>query len=311
VTLYVLTTIQQFILFCGVTLAVGCVTWSFVVAPGARRALTESEGAGLRRVERSVASLGVLTALVLVGAWLLRGIVQLMTFRDPFAPLSEDVSFLLFDLFWGTVWMVQGGVVVLLVLALLSARAPLDAEGGGGRASVRVTAGWWASGALILAVVASLSLSSHAVGVESWRSLIVTSDALHLLAAGSWIGSLAIIVTVGRRGGRNLYAAQLRSFSPIAVVSVTTLVSMGTVLAWTHLVTISDLWTGTYGRVLSAKILAAGVVLVAGFRNWRMGLPTVDTEDGATSVKRRAALEVSVAVGVLLLTAVLVHSPKP
>ena len=305
-TLYVLTTIQQFILFSGVALAVGCVTWWLLVAPRARRAVTEGEDAGLRRVERSVASVGVLTSLVLVGAWLLRGGVQLMTFRDPFVPLSEDVSFLLFDLFWGTVWMGQGAVVLLLVLTFRLARPPRD--GGGG---APVSAGWWASGVLTLALVATLSMSSHAMGVDSWRSLIVTSDALHLLAAGSWIGSLAIIVTVGRRGGRDLFAAQLRSFSPIAVVAVATLVVMGTVLAWTHLVTISDFWTGTYGRVLSAKILAAGVVLVVGFSNWRMGLPKLDTEDGAADVQRRAALEVSVAVGVLLLTAVLVHSPKP
>ena len=255
--------------------------------------------------------MGVLAALALVGVWLLRGTVQLMTFRDPFVPLSEDVSFLLFDLFWGTVWMAQGTLVLLLVPAFAFARRPLDVEGTGGTSPGRIAAWWRVAGMLTLAIVASLSLSSHAMGVESGRPLIVTADALHLLAAGSWIGSLTMILTVGRRGGRPAYAAQIRSFSPVAVVSVTMLTVMGTVLAWTHLVTVSDLWTGIYGRVLSAKVLAACAVFALGLLNWRRGLPALDTDAGAATVQRRAAFEVSVAVGVLLLTAVLVHSPKP
>ncbi|MDH3208051.1 MAG: CopD family protein [Gemmatimonadota bacterium] len=302
-TLYVLTTFQQFALFVGVVIAVGCVAWSLVIAPRAERLVAESERAGLVRVERGVGSVGLLAASALVGGWLLRGIVQLMAFRDPFVPLGEDVSFLLFDVFWGTVWMGQGALVILLVPAFAFARPRVDGEGSGGS--------WWAAGVLTLAIVASLSLSSHAMGVESGRPLIVTADALHLLTAGSWIGSLALILAVGRRGGRPVYAAQLQSFSPVAVVSVTTLTVMGVVLAWTHLVTPSDLWTGTYGRVLSAKVVTACLVFALGFLNWRKGLPAVETEEGAADVHRRAAFEVSVAVGVLLLTAVLVHSPKP
>jgi hypothetical protein len=52
-------------------------------------------------------------------------------------------------------------------------------------------------------------------------------------------------------------------------------------------------------------------VVAAGFVNWRWGVPVVETEAGARATKRRAAWEVALAAGVLLLTAVLVHSPKP
>ena len=97
----------------------------------------------------------------------------------------------------------------------------------------------------------------------------------------------------------------------MAVVSVAVLLTMGVVLAWTHLVTVADLWTLTYGRLLAAKTALAGAVLAVGFWNWRRGLPGVDTESGAGFVQHRAAIEVSLAVGVLLLTAILVHSPKP
>jgi putative copper export protein len=89
------------------------------------------------------------------------------------------------------------------------------------------------------------------------------------------------------------------------------LLSMGIVLAWTHLTQLSDLWTMTYGRVLSAKVALAMVVFAAGFLNWRKGVPSLDTQAAVRATERRAAWEVCIATGVLLLTAVLVHSVLP
>jgi putative copper export protein len=307
VTIWVATTLQQWALFIAVVLAVGCVAWLLVVRPSAARAV--SEESTVRGVERKVASLGVGIAVTLVLVWLVRGAVQLWTFRDPFVPIGEDISFLLFDLFWGKVWMGQGVVVLLLAAAFLAVRPPVGDSVGS--LPGRVTAARWLAAALSLALVASLAMSSHAMGVESATALAVTADGVHLLAAGTWIGSLAVIVSAGRSGGPRYYAAQLRCFSPMAVASVTALILMGVGLSWVHLVQVSDLWTETYGRVLGAKVLLAGVVLLLGFMNWRKGLPAIDSEGGAATVQRQAVIEVSVAIGVLLLTAVLVHSPKP
>jgi hypothetical protein len=92
----VLATLQQWALYAGVGVAVGCVAWSVVIAPRAAALVGDSRAMGLRPIQRRVAGVGAATALVLVAAWLLRGVVQVMGFRDPFAPLSEDVSFLLF-----------------------------------------------------------------------------------------------------------------------------------------------------------------------------------------------------------------------
>src|SRR5690606_27268691 len=148
------------------------------------------------------------------------------------------------------------------------------------------------------------------------RPLIVTSDAVHTLAAGTWIGTLGLILTAGRPapgdpGRLGLFAAQIRSFSPMAIVSVAALVTMGVVLAWTHLTAFSDLWSINYGRVLAVKIFLAAGVLAAGFVNWRKGIPDLSTESGVQATWRRAAVEVLLAMGVLLLTAFLVHSVKP
>src|SRR5690606_36023333 len=113
--------------------------------------------------------------------------------------------------------------------------------------------------------------------------LIVTADAVHGLAASAWIGSLALILLAGRaiqdaEVGRELFAAQIRAFSPVAIVCVGALVSMGVVLSWTHLTSVSDFWTMNYGRILSAKIFLAGAVFLAGFINWRRGVPALAAE---------------------------------
>ena len=97
----------------------------------------------------------------------------------------------------------------------------------------------------------------------------------------------------------------------MALVSGVVLVSMGVALAWTHLHAVSDLWTLTYGRILSAKVAVVLVIFGLGAWNWRRGLTACDTPDGASAVRRRATFEVSLAAGVILLTAILVHAPKP
>jgi putative copper export protein len=316
--LAVLATFQQWVLYSGFVLITGCVAWRVAVAPGAARLLPTDRSPAFAALERRVAAAGAVTGMVLIGAWLLRMVAQVMGFRDPFVPLQEDVSFLLFETFWGTVWMVQGPIVVLLTLVLWRASTPAPAAGPGSVASGSSSIRWeWLVATLLaVALAATLALSSHAMGVEAWRSLIVTLDGIHALTAGSWIGGLGVILFLGRapRGAPaviDLFAAQIRSFSRLAMLSVALLVSTGVVLAWAHLTALADLWTTTYGWVLSAKVGFAAAVLAIGFVNWRQGVPIVDSEVGSRETWRRAAWEVGIAAGVLLLTAVLVHSPKP
>jgi copper transport protein len=313
---WLLTTLQQWILFTGTVAVVGCVTWRMLIAPAAALALEGVEGrADLPVVERRVARAGAIASLVLVVGWVLRMVVQVMAFRDPFAPLWDDVSLLLFETFWGTVWMAQGVVVVLLAGALRTVAGRGHPTPTAHTADIVPPpgAGWITTGLLTLALVATLALSGHAMGADSGRALVVTADGLHALAAGCWIGTLGVILAFGGPdvGGPLLFAAQIRSFSPLALLSGGALVAMGVALSWSHLNAVSELATTTYGRLLSAKVALAGVVLALGFRNWQQGLPVVDTADGAAAVRRRGGLEVSLATVVILLTAVLVHSTKP
>lgn len=313
--------LQQWLLFAGVLVVVGCVAWRAVVAPGAMRGLAAGHAPAMAEIALRVARIGVVAGLATFVAWVLRMVDQVIRFRDPFVPLWEDVSFLLFETFWGTVWMAQGVIIPLITFAFWRAASRGGPEGSPRVATSRpgtgaMTAPWWTATVLAIALVATLAMSSHAMGVESWRPVIVTADGMHALAAGVWMGTLGLIVTVGRSApgegsGLELFAAQIRQFSPMAMVSVAALVSMGVVLAWTHLTAVSDLWTTNYGRILSAKVALTLGVLSAGFVNWRRGIPSLTTEAGVHATLRRSALEVSLALGVLLLTAFLVHSVKP
>ncbi|MGE0161318.1 MAG: copper resistance D family protein [Gemmatimonadales bacterium] len=307
----VLAPLQQWLLICGASLAVGCAAWRLFVAPRAALSLPDATRAELSSIASRVARLGAIAAALLLVAWALRMVAQVMAFRDPFVPLREDVSFLLFETFWGTVWMAQGVVLLLLVVAFWGARVARSPE-----EPRRPSIAWWVAGALVLALAATLALSSHAMGVERGRPWLVAADALHALTAGTWIGSLAVILGVGRGaseadGDPSAFAAQIRSFSPLALASGMTLVSMGVLLSWTHVQSFANLFGTRYGRILAAKIAVAGAVFVVGFLNWRRGVPACDRPEGAAEVRSRAAGEVFFAVGVLLLTAVLVNSPKP
>lgn len=301
--LYIL---QQSLLLAGTLLAVGCVAWRVLIAPRAA-AQAGLDVAALSIVERRVAHMGLVAALALLPVWGLRLFVQLQGFRDPFVPISEDLSFLVGDTFWGTVWLAQGAVLLLLPVAFGLARASTNAE------RSRLSGGWWASGALTTGLVLTLALSSHAMGVTSGRALAVAADGLHALAGGAWIGSLAFILLVGRdrADGGPLFAGQLRAFSPVAVVCVITLTAMGVGLSWVHLSAWSDLWSTAYGRTLSLKVGVAGGALFLGLLNWRRGLPVVGTPEGDRRVRRQASAEVLLVVVVLVLTAVLTQTPKP
>ncbi len=266
------------------------------------------------RVER----IGLRAALLLLSAWVLALVVQVMAFRDPFVPLREDVEFLLRNTSWGRVWLAQGSVGLVLLLSflrLVRRRTPSGRAGEAPEAVGSMSTAWWLVVGLVLALPVTQALSSHAMAETGLnRSLAVGTDALHGLAAGAWIGSLSVILLAVRRSRRRLplLAAQLRAFSPLALLAVSLLVGAGVVLSVFHLPAFRELWEAAYGRALLAKVLVAGVAIALGYRNWRHGLSRMDEAPAeAEKVRTQIAFEVGAAVTVLGLTALLTGLPTP
>ena len=293
------------------------VAWVRRAAPSRLRAglSPEETGSAIAVLTGRVERIGLGAALGLVLAWSLAFVVQVAAFRDPFVPLREDVAFLLWNTSWGGAWLVQGSVGVALLLAFLRlvrarrAARPTTGESG------RMSAVWRSVAGLVLLLPLTQALSGHAMGETGLvRVVAVGADAIHLLAAGVWIGSLAVILLANWPVPRNrpLLGAQLRAFSPLAVMGVSLLVGAGGVLSVIHLTALADLWRAVYGRTLLAKVTVAGVALALGYRNWRKGLPRIEeTAAEAERVRIRATVEVAAALAVLGLTAFLTTLPTP
>lgn len=274
-------------LFGGLLFAVGPVVSRWLIVPRAWSEDTERRGDALRRS----ASVGLAGAVLILAGLTLYFVRQLIEFRDPFVPWTEDAALLL-GTSWGTSWKaaVVGGLIVAAAFAL--ARS-------GRRGS------WWLATAAALGLAAFPGLTGHASGVEDGRILALVADWSHVVAAGSWMGGLAVVLFLGMRGD---LPRLVPAFSPVAMASVGLLVVSGTYAAWLHLPTPGALLTTGYGRLLLAKLALVAVVLGFGARNFRVLTPRLGTADGDEAMHRSAALELAVAQLVLLATALLVRT---
>lgn len=292
-----------------------------------RAFLTPRLGAceGFERLERRIALLGLATSVLLLPILVLRLWQQVMEFRDPFVPFSEDLEFILQNTTWGTVWFGQVGAALLLppVFLLLVRRAGLNPPGSAPRALdlaegetplAEAPARWWGAGALVSVVLLGLSLTSHAMSMPSGRWLAVSVDMLHQMAVGSWIGTLAVVLLAtprGTKGTPSLLPAQLNAFGLLAMVAVGLMVFSGGLLTMNHTGELADLWQTEWGRVLGLKVLVALGVMAVGGWNWRRGVPEALSSGTTVPLRRGVLLELGLSAVVVILTALLVTRALP
>lgn len=213
------------------------------------------------------------------------------------------------------VGMVVGGttfgyaVVVRLALTMLAGVALLVSRG---------ARGLWVTAALGGGATLSLAWGGHGAaddGLPGWVHL--GSDLLHLLAAGLWLGALAMLVVLSldSRAARQPEVARrlhqaLDGFSGAGTLAVGLLIFTGVANSWflvgpTRLVT---LFTTLYGWLLLMKLgLFAAMAALAAVNRWRLtpalaaagsaGLPS-----SVQSLRRSLVLESG--AGLLVLAAV-------
>jgi putative copper export protein len=146
-------------------------------------------------------------------------------------------------------------------------------------------------------------------------------NAVHILAASTWLGTLLVLVLVGIRGlirsnatgaqRAELVADLVNSFSPLALTASPIVAITGATTAWLHLKRISALWSTSYGIALMAKLALVLTVVVLGAWNWKRVRPSLGTEGTEHTIRRSATMELSFAALVLLATSVLVTLPSP
>ncbi len=152
---------------------------------------------------------------------------------------------------------------------------------------------------LALFATASLAFAGQAAGVRPPAGAIF-ADVLHLLSAGVWAGGIMALATLRPPGGWNGAEARALAtrFGRVAFIAFAITAFTGVLNATAELSGLADLWTTSYGLVLSAKSAGVLAMLVLSALAWRRGLVL-------------ARFEAGVAVAVLAATALLAAYPLP
>lgn len=219
---------------------------------------------------------------------------------------TQLLSIMLTDTGWGRAWLLQVFLFALLGMAIVWARPRRD------RAAVFVAI------PAVLGLAAIPGLSGHAAGVTGIGGLAVVNDALHVAAAGAWLGTLAVLMIVAIPAIRQLEsehdgaaADAVDRFSPLALVCGSLVLLSGVLNAVMHLGSPAQLWSTGYGRTLLVKLMFVAAVGIMGVVNWRIIRPRLRASDGMRRLRVSASLELAFAACVVIATAILTGQARP
>lgn len=165
-------------------------------------------------------------------------------------------------------------------------------------------------GLLALGFVGLMAVTGHAGAVPGPAGAgAVTADALHLLAAGAWLGGLpAFLLSLAKGSGDPDAERIIRTthrFSRLAILAVATLLGSGLINSWHLLSSPWDLLNTDYGRWLSLKLgLFAAMLVFAATNRFRL-TPALPSARARTALCRNTLIETALGLGVLALVGIL------
>jgi putative copper resistance protein D len=224
-----------------------------------------------------------LQAALIAGGWAAAG--------DP-----ATLHALLLETSVGRAWQIEAAAALLL-LSTLAAPARL-----------RLPATAIAAGL----VLASLSLTGHAVMQEGWIGAAHRlNDAVHLLAAGAWVGALVPLLPILRAldlpGERVAAEVALRRFSAAGHLAVALVLLTGVGNTLLVLGRWPTDWSSPYQALLSAKIAVVVVMVALALVNRYGFVPRLAGRRGAAAgaLRRGTLAEIGLGLGAIGLVAVL------
>jgi copper resistance protein D len=143
----------------------------------------------------------------------------------------------------------------------------------------RLTAARWLGLVAAIGFLGAIAWTGHAgsgLGIAS--DIHVAADALHLVAAGTWIGGLlplVLLLSAARSNDQGQWATvahkATRRYSTLGVASVATLIVTGAINTWLLVGSFTGLVATAYGRLLMIKLsLFAAMLAIAAIN--RFGL---------------------------------------
>lgn len=248
-----------------------------------------------------------LVAWFLLTLSLVRGALQVLAFTFPGEPPDPELArAVLFGGSWGAGWMIltAGSFILVAVMWLLRERP--GSQGG-------VLAVFCAA-----FILAQAGMGHGADGL--WQPLIAGRllHASHLLGAGIWLGTLAVLAlavfpSLDRPDGGGALALLVRRYSVAARTGAALLVATSVAMTWRYAGSIGALATTGWGVWLMLKLAALTGVLALGWWNWRVVTPRLERGEAgaATSLRQAANLELLLGALVLAATTMLVVQGLP
>ena len=161
-------------------------------------------------------------------------------------------------------------------------------------------------GAASVGALALLSAQGHA-SQAPLAPLSVTADAVHLAAAGVWIGGLPCLAAVLLRAPAGLASSVLARFSRLALVAVGLVVATGLLRLAGELSRVAELWSTGYGRsiLLKATLLLPILLLAARSRQALRRLPAGGAA-ALRALRHNVRAELAIGLNIVLIAALLV-----
>jgi copper resistance protein D len=178
----------------------------------------------------------------------------------------------------------------------------------------------WFAPAAALGLTAAIAWTGHAAStLGQTGNLHLTADALHLVAAASWVGGLAplvILLAAARRhqavGSASLARNATMRFSTLGIVSVTTLLATGVVNAWILVGSFPALVITDYGQLLMLKLVVFAAMLVFAAVNRFCLTPRLAVSSGSESqlealrqLTRNSAIEIVLGLAIFVIVGLL------
>ena len=300
--------IIRWVQFAALLLLIGAVAFRSWILPRASDALAE---ATRRELGSRAAALGSWGAWLLAASAVARLLAQGATLHGA-GHMADPIVLgpMLTRTIWGHAWLLEIIAVIVAVIGLRTARREPAS-----------TTGWGIATVAVIALALVPALSGHAVATPEQAPIAVVADALHILGAGAWLGSLAVILFAGlpvmmresAAGRTSALSAVVNAFSSFALGCAALVVFTGVIAARYHLGSWAAFTTTSYGETLLVKLGVVFVLLCIGAWNWRRVRPSLarGERQDVLRIRGTAGTETGVAIIVLFVTAILVALPTP
>jgi copper transport protein len=294
--------LARWLAYLAMLLVIGASVFRF----GVLRPLERRGGTPLPLPARRAAAIGLAAAVAAALLAPIRLWLQARGFTEPGEPVTRELLGIVLDTAWGKGWIAQVLAACLAASGAFFARV--------------APAGWYFAAAGASAVVLAAPLTGHAVGAEPAGAWGYPLDALHVLGAGAWLGTLGILMIAGVAGskdrpepGRGPWVASLvQTFHPVALYGsgITVLAGLGLSIRYLE-GSLAGLWTSSWGRTLLVKLALVLGVVILGAWNARVMRPGLGTTVTTGRFARSALLELGLTTLLLGVTALLVVQGLP